>query len=79
MCSISVEPAKYVGHSEPLLVFKYHPGLKDVLYHDNDTRSASTQEEEFGIRQIIFTTGSNSAHKHLSLSQLGKQISDTVL
>ena len=71
-CSFSGELAKYVGDT---LVFNY-PGLEDVLYCDNDTGSVSTQDEESGL---LFTTLSNSGHKHCSLSKLGKQISDTVL
>ena len=78
LCVLSVEPAKYEGDIKSSLVLKYYPGV-DVLYCDNDTRSASTQEGESGVRQpeIIFAT--LSAHKYHSSSELGKQISDTVL
>ena len=81
-CSFSDEPAKYEGDTESSFVSECYPGPEDVLYRDNRTRSANTQEEEFRIRLFelfITTIISNSAHKPLSLSESGKQISDTVL
>ena len=78
--SVELGNAKSVRNIESSLVFKYYPGLEDALYVYYGTRSSRTHEGESGIRQPdkIFITLSNSAHKHRSLSELGKRISDTV-